>query len=208
MSSNLSTSWAAPSCHRTKPGRYPLSTISSCAPSSASRYSRSIPWSLLLGGVKRESGENPELPRSGKQVRKPTMTLEPTLWEVRQVGLNLQSPKTCQGNILLAPPRGGEVAAYLRPSRGLGPLFLAHPSEAQEIHPWPPSHRILLRLPRPLPLPALSPATLRTFRSSAATATLPPSIPAAFQLPLPRPSSRSKGVGRRRPAAFTKPSRR
>jgi hypothetical protein len=27
--------------------------------------------------IKRESGENPELPRSGKQVRKPKMTLVP-----------------------------------------------------------------------------------------------------------------------------------
>jgi hypothetical protein len=27
--------------------------------------------------IKRESGETPELPRSGKQVRKPKMTLEP-----------------------------------------------------------------------------------------------------------------------------------
>ncbi len=27
--------------------------------------------------IKRESGESPELPRSGKQVRKPKMTLEP-----------------------------------------------------------------------------------------------------------------------------------
>jgi hypothetical protein len=36
--------------------------------------------------MNRESGEIPELPRSGKQVRKPTAsqtTLEPTLWEVK-----------------------------------------------------------------------------------------------------------------------------
>jgi hypothetical protein len=33
--------------------------------------------------MKRESGETPELPRSGKQVRKLKMTLEQQLWEVR-----------------------------------------------------------------------------------------------------------------------------
>jgi hypothetical protein len=41
-----------------------------------------------LTEVKRESGETPELPRSGKQVRTPNDT-EPLVREVRLVGLSL-----------------------------------------------------------------------------------------------------------------------
>ncbi len=50
--------------------------------------------------LKRESGVNPELPRSGKRKRNASNALGRCTWEAKQsrraIGSRLQSPKTCQ----------------------------------------------------------------------------------------------------------------
>src|ERR1019366_9942808 len=59
--------------------------------------------------VKRESGENPELPRSGKQVRKPKMTLEPSAPGSPASRVEPAQSEDLPRISLLAPPRGDEV---------------------------------------------------------------------------------------------------
>jgi hypothetical protein len=62
--------------------------------------------------VKRESGANPELPRSGKQVRTPTMTLDQPIWEVLVSRVEPAKSEDLPWKHTLAPPRGGEVAVH------------------------------------------------------------------------------------------------
>ena len=67
------------------------------------------------GMRKRESGESPELPRSGKQVRKPYAagdTGSASDWEVWASRCEPVKSEDLPWEHSLAPPRGGEVAAH------------------------------------------------------------------------------------------------
>ena len=90
--------------------------------------------------MKRESGESPELPRSGKQVRKPKMTLEREALgspaSRNEPAKSEDLPWKYYARASEGRRGGNGLSAHLR---AMASVVSSHALEAKEIHPWPPS---------------------------------------------------------------------